>query len=61
MSINEQLSFSVSFGGNVKASATATINDTSVSVSGSVTFSKTTNVSGTISEVDEDESIVYII
>ena len=61
MSINEQLSFSVSFGGNVKASATATINDTSVSVSGSVTFSKTTNVSGTISEVDEDKSIVYVI
>lgn len=29
MPINEQLSFSVSFGGNVKASATATINDTS--------------------------------
>jgi hypothetical protein len=29
MPINEQLSFSVSFGGNVKASASATINDTS--------------------------------
>ena len=29
MPINEQLSFSVSFGGNVKASATTTINDTS--------------------------------
>ncbi len=29
MPINEQLSFSVSFGGNVKASATATINDPS--------------------------------
>ena len=29
MPINEQLSFSVSFGGNIKASATATINDTS--------------------------------
>lgn len=29
MHINEQLSFSVSFGGNIKASATATINDTS--------------------------------
>ena len=47
--------------GTIRATKSLPVTDTSVSVSGSITFSKTTNVSGTINEVFEDESIVYVI
>lgn len=45
----------------IKASRSLTVADTSVSVSGSITFSKTTAATGAITEVDEDESTVYVL
>lgn len=45
----------------LKATKSLTVADTSISLSGSITYSTTTNITGAINEVNEDESVVYII
>lgn len=57
----EVLTLNALLSGVLKASRSLTVADTSVSISGSITFSKTSNVTGVITEVNEDESIVYIL
>lgn len=57
----ETLVMNVLRDGTIRATKSLPVADTSVSVSGSITFSRTTNVSGTINEVFEDESLVYVI
>lgn len=57
----ETLTLTVSVAGAVKASKALTIVDTSVSVSGAITFSKTTALAGAITEINEDETTVYVI
>lgn len=57
----EILNMSVSYGGVIRTSKSLTVADTSVSVSGTITFSKTTLASGAVSVVDEDETTIYIL
>lgn len=58
---NEVLTLVATLAGVNKTSKALTITDTSTSVSGSITFSKTTVISGATSEINEDDSTFYII
>lgn len=57
----ETLTMNILHSSVLKATKSLIVADTSISISGSITFSSTTNVAGAINEVNEDETVVYVI